>query len=293
MPEFIDTNARLLNLLLEQGFLSVSSIQSKASKEVFSALEQTGVIQKKRKGAGNQYQLFSESSLVEFIKSKYPSGLYRLERENIPRRVKGILERKNSKSLSKLDYALISLRGNTPIKQNNKVYRLEELTTQDVFLSLKLTNKISPEILHENRTIITVENPTVFIELERMVQLPWNIAIYTGGKISNILLEQLSLWEQKGHNVVHFGDYDYVGLHEFARILQFCPKAKLYSPAKLTTELFQQYGNTLLLEKQVNAHKTLIKVLSKLPESLGRTQLITTYNLLQENAKGLEQESFY
>jgi hypothetical protein len=293
MPDFVDTTARLLSLLLEQNSLSASSVKSKASREVFTTLEQTGVVQKKRKGAGNQYQLLSQSSLVEFINSRYPSGVYRKEAKDTPRRVQGIREKQNSKSLSKLDFSLITLRGSSSIKQDGKVYNLVQLTTKNTFLSLKLTNTLHPENLQKNSTIVTVENQTDFTELESMMQRPWDITIYTGGKMSNILLQQLRYWANDGHKLVHFGDYDYVGLLEFTRIIQICPKAELYSPDKLSTELIQQYGNTLLLEKQVSAHQTFLKNLEALPDSLGKDQLSNAYKLLQENAKGLEQESFY
>jgi len=148
MPDFVDTNARLLSLLLEQSSLSVSSVKSKASKNIFSTLEQTGVIQRKRKGAGNQYQLISQSNLVDFIKSRYPSGVYRTKTEYIPRRVQGIQESQNSKKLNKLDFSLITVRGTSSIKQDGKVYDLVQLTNENTFLSFKLTDKLHPEILH-------------------------------------------------------------------------------------------------------------------------------------------------
>jgi len=293
MAEFVDPNARLLSLLLEQKTLSVSSVKSKASRDIFSTLEQTGVIQRKRKGAGNQYQLISQLNLVDFIKSRYPSGVYGIEAEDTPRRVQGIQESQNSKSLSKLDFSLITLRGTSSIKQDEKVYDLVQLTNENTFLSLKLTDKLHPEILQKNSTIITVENPTAFTELESMMQRPWDIAIYTGGKMANLLVQQLNNWACTGHAIVHFGDYDYVGLLEFTRVLLVCPKAELYVPAKFSSEMIQQYGNTLLLENQIDAHQTLLKKLEVLPKSQGKQQLTHVYKLLQENGKGLEQESCF
>jgi len=293
VSEFVDTNARLLSVLLKEKSLSASFVKSKATKAVFSTLEQTGVVQKKRKGAGNQYQLLSASNLEVFINSCYPSGIYKLDKGDAPRRVLGILESQNSKSHSKLDFAIITLRGNLFIQQDDRTYDLAQLTSENTFISFKLTDKVHLKIQKKNRTIVTVENPTAFTELESMMQTPWDLAIYTGGKMSDILLQQLSNWDRDGHKLVHFGDYDYVGLLEFTRVLHLCPKAELYVPSKLTEGLIQKYGNSLLLEKQVSAHQTLIKSLENLPESVGRDQLSGVYKLLQESSKGLEQESFY
>ncbi len=217
MSEFVDHNAKLLSVLRDTQCLSASSVKSKANKRLFQQLEQIHLVQKRRKGAGNQYQLLDVTGLNQFIISQYPSGLYQQSLPDTPRRVQGILARRDSKSFKKLEFDLLTLRGNIPLIYEQKTYPLTGLTSKNTYLSLKVTSATPLILQQQNSTIITIENPTAFTELEMMVQLQWNIAVYTAGKMSNLLLQQLEYWGSQGHNMVHFGDLSF--FHCFLNVI--------------------------------------------------------------------------
>jgi len=292
MPtHFIDTNARLLNQLLTKQTVSASSVKSQMAQSLFEHLQHINIIIKQRKGGGNQYHLINIDALQAFIAKKYPAGLNKVEAD-IPARISGVFQSQDSKTQKMLDFTLLTIRGTALLNHANKIHDLKALTNADTSLNLKISLSQWCELADSRYTIVTVENPTAFIELEKILSRPWQLAVYTAGKMSNILLAQLQRWHQCNHRIIHFGDYDYVGLLEFSRILSCCSTARLYYPDTLLEQI-QQYGNAKLLENQIAQHKTLLKQIEQLLDSNGKKELLEVYELLKMTAKGLEQEGLY
>lgn len=289
---FIDTNARLLHQLLVDHCVPVSSAKSAAASVLFGQLQQAGIVFKRRKGAGSQFLLENSASLSAFIEQTYPEGLFVQEDDDRLSRIQGVMQSQDSKTRKQLDFAFLNTRGTVTVKLAGQTHDLAVLTSTNTSLCLKISALQQCELLAPGSIVVTVENPTAFVELEQMLEQPWDLAVYTAGKMSGILLQQLQYWHQQNHKLVHFGDYDYVGLLEFARILRFNPEASLYYP-DVFTELLQQYGDVHLLEKQVEQHQALLNVMAQLPDSSGKIQLVKIYQLLQRSAKGLEQEGLY
>lgn len=264
-------------------------VKTQLAKILFERLQQSGLIKKQRKGAGNQYVVERLNELQVFANNEYPNGLLIKSMPDIPSRTKGVLLAKNSKHQKSLDFSLVTLRGNIPLMHSGKTYNLQSITSTNSGLCLKLSPESWCKLPTSPCTVITVENPTAFLALEKIISAPWQLAIYTAGKMPKILLQQLQLWYQQGHQLIHFGDYDYVGLLEFARILNSCPMANLYYPDSID-ELLQQYGHKHLLEKQTEQHSILANHIKQLAESSGKNQLLRIYTSIQSSAKGLEQE---
>jgi len=210
----------------------------------------------------------------------------------MPIRVQGIARNQSSKAMKGVDFDLVMMSGCAILIDDEISYDLSLFSTTDAYLSLKLTRDSCLRIAQPKSIIITVENPTSFIGLDDLFNFPWHLSIYTAGKMSNILLSQLELWSNQGHKIVHFGDYDYVGLLEFSRILSRCSDAKLYLPETIKG-LMKNYGNRQLLEKQSVQHEQLTSKISLLDDSEGKLQLIEIYQLIQATGKGLEQEALF
>ena len=291
MKSYISKTAELFAELLEKGSISASSISrgSHETKAQFKRLSAAGIINKQRSGGGNRYQLLHPNSFQAFADSQFPSGLVKPS-ENYSNRTFGVLTRADSKTTAKLGFDLVTLRGNSELCVNHTKYQLNN--SDDVFLSLKISDASLITIAKAKCRIVTIENPTVFAELNKITDLKWDIAVYTAGKMSSLLINQLQQWYEAGHQLVHFGDYDYVGLLEYARILDLCPEAELHVPNYLDKKFIARFGNSELHEKQITQHETLLTKLEILPESDQKQSLIEIYKLLQSTAKGLEQEAF-
>jgi hypothetical protein len=186
---------------------------------------------------------------------------------------------------------IAAVRGTTTLGHAGSTHDLSAITNSDTSLCLKISPSLLCELPASACTIITVENPTAFVELEQMLMHPWQLAIYTAGKMSNILLLQLQQWHQQQHQRIHFGDYDYVGLLEFARILVDCPTARLYYPDSLPEQL-QKYGNTELLQAQIEQHKALLKEVKRLPDSRGKKSFSRFINYYRHQRKGWSRKVF-
>ena len=291
MEDYISKTAELFAELLEKGRISASSVDrgSLDIKAQFERLNAAGIIRKQRSGAGNHYKLLHTATFQTFVDSEFPSGLVKPS-EITSNRAFGVLTRADSKTVSKLEFDLITIRGNVNLIINEESHRL--INSDDVFLSLKISAQSLIKVEQAKCRIVTIENPTVFTELNKIDELDWDIAVYTAGKISQLLLNQLQEWCEEGHQLVHFGDYDYVGLLEYARILERSPQAMLHIPDRLDSEYINRYGNAQLHTKQIAQHKTLLAKLQTLEESDQKNSLMKIYKLLQSTAKGLEQEAF-
>lgn len=286
----IDKVAESLKVLVDQGCTSASKIKSKKLKEVFNHLVLSEIVKVQRKGAGNEYSVINQHALENHIDQTYPNGLFKsVLQQN--RRTQGIAEKGNSKGLCGLDFELLTLCGNTVLEINNASFDLN-LFHLPAYLSLQITatDKLS---LKDKCTVWTIENPTAFVHAPQIQRAGTNIALYTAGKMSNLLVGKLTKLASDGHELIHFGDSDYVGLLEFCRILEANNKAQLYIPDEFDKDFLKKYGNALLLRKQVDQHTQLLSKMKKIPDSEGKKQLQQVYDLIQATSKGLEQEAFF
>ena len=291
MKHYISKTAELFAELLESGSLSASSVDrgSSETKAQFAKLSAAGIISKRRSGGGNRYEVLHPLNLQTFISSEFPSGLL-APSEFVSNRTLGVLTKADSKTSKSLDFDLVMLRGNAKLCINQAIHYLKD--SHEIFPCIKITDNSLITIDKTSCKIITIENPTVFAELNKISDLEWDVAVYTAGKMSSILLNQLQQWCESGHQLTHFGDYDYVGLLEYVRILARIPSANLHQPSRLDKAFIQQYGNVTLLQKQISQHKTLLLKLQALPESAQKQSLLRVYQLIQSTGKGLEQEAF-
>ncbi len=285
---------RLKALLLElsnNGHVSVSKTKGENTSSCFNRLEQSGIVRKHRQGSGNRFSLILPKQLSEYISNEFPQGLHTKIDESLSHRVAGVSAHSDSKAIKKLGFDILTLRGSSEVSVSNQIFPLGEYNEQ-AYLSLKISDKQKITLQKRLTTIITIENPTVFVEFEKVTEIHWDIAIYTGGKMSTLLLEQLEKWHTEGHQLVHFGDMDYVGLLEYARILEKCPEADIFIPRTLDKNLIKRFGKSELLSKQTDIHLTLINKFDTLPSSNQKTKLLELYHLIQSCSKGLEQEVF-
>lgn len=292
MTLYISKAANLFADLLETGSIPASAIDkgSKETKRQFATLISTEIIKKQRSASGNCYQLFQLEKLRIHLEKTFPNGLLKPIGKDTSNRSYGVFTNGDSKSITKLDFDLIMLRGSAEVSIDDEHYELNN--SDAAFLSLKISATQTIDITNPNLTVVTIENPTVFAELNKISGLEWDIAIYTAGKISNFLLTQLKQWHTAGHQLIHFGDYDFVGLLEYARILYLCPQVELHWPQHLNADFINRYGKSQLHEDQISQHQTLLNKLELLPTSPQKQTLVKMHQLLQKTAKGLEQEAF-
>lgn len=285
---------RKIDLLIElntNGYISASKVKSNGIALLISRLEQSGLIRKHKQGNGNRYTVVHKEQLNNFIIKEFPQikSLEHSLNSGVSNRVSSISTYSDSKMIKSLGFDIVMLRGNVVINFKEHQYSLTEFA-DDALLSLKISANQRIQLQANPVTIITIENPTTFFEID-LTHLNCDVAVYTAGKMSNLLIEQLVEWHKQGHKLVHFGDYDYVGMLEYVRVLERCDSADIYVPETLTADFISRFGNSGLLQNQSEIHQGLINKMTFLTDSPQKTKLITLYNLIQGCSKGLEQEA--
>lgn len=273
-----DAFAALLLSLQRDGYVPYSRLSSSSRKRMNGLLE-AGVLVQQRAGAGSRIVVVSREHLREYIEKEYPSGL-EVDTDSVPSRASGVRTFRNSKRGSVRESEPVLLRGFNGICLESEGKRLQvaELTSEFGLAAFMLHGDPG---FHYGGMLATVENLELFSRFEEL-DSGIDLVVYTGGRISRLLLGWLSGPGMAGCNITHYGDWDPVGLDEYLRILKACPgRTSFYLPDGLE-ELFRKYGKRDLVKDSSS-------VLGRLRKSGDKTVREVVALMDQYNA-GLEQE---
>lgn len=275
---FVDALAKLLHELLEQGSVPASHISGRARRELVE-LFQAQVLVERRAGAGRRVLVAGQRGLESWIAGRYPHGLK--GRRGLEGRARGVANLGDSKRGGSVDSALVHLRGfgEGRFFSEGEVFPVAELTTSFGAASLLVDEGCRWEF--EGR-LCMVENLEAFLYVEELVP-DVDVAIYTQGRLPQLVLDWLERSQSGRGRVIHFGDYDPVGLDEYLRLSAALGEGvELFLPDELR-EMFARYGNAELL--QVSR-----KVLNRVRRSED-PQVRRVVELFDEYGRGLEQEA--
>ncbi|MCK5132877.1 MAG: hypothetical protein KAR40_12070 [Candidatus Sabulitectum sp.] len=244
----VDAFAGLLKTLIEQGSIPSSSLRGK-NRDTLKPLFTSGILDEISRGSGSVVIVASREHFDKYIKQEYPSGLDFETNDCLPR-ASGVQSARNSKKTSQRDCEPVLLRGfNEAVLQSpTGILPVADLTKSHGIASF--LNDGQKGFSYSGK-IATVENLEFFTHFER-IKSDEMLVIYTGGRISRLLLSWLSSQEMSDCSIVHYGDYDPVGLDEYLRIKEQCPgRTSLFIPENLEV-LFKKYGNTELIRKSTS-----------------------------------------
>ena len=201
----------LLKRFLDTLEISHSSI-SKSLQEhgVFKSLGDAQAIIKERKGGGHVWVVKKPLVVENYLVHTCPNF------ESLPERgerYNNIHTSKNSKAKVRTSYRLIFTRSKSK-------YLLNGIPLQDT--QNDATGKQLQSL--KAKKVCFVENLESFMTNKHFIEEGW-VLIYAIGRIGISLLDKISADE-----VLHFGDLDYIGLNEYARIKLHFPQAILYVP---------------------------------------------------------------
>ncbi len=273
--EPVDPIARVLQQLIEKRSISRSSIGRRA-KTAIKPLFDAGALKEERCGAGWRIHVVNSGAVEKFSRVLFPQGLesscWKLDRAEavaVLRNAKRGSNRSGEPVLIRgfSEAMLVSERGELDIQRMTQFFGTASFVISDE-LDLKYTGS----------RVALVENLEPFLRFEERFS-EFDAAIYCAGRIS---VRVLCWLEHQRFDVVHFGDYDPVGLQEYLRIKERCGcRASLYIPEKLN-ELVKCYGKPELLKDS-----------SAILEGLRATKDVNVCKVLQcleDLSLGLEQE---
>jgi len=278
-PGPLDSLARHLAILSNSSSLPASSI-SKADRQRLQTLFDAGVIEEVRSGAGRGLVVTNQTALRAFIQSLYPSGLEGYKGD-LPSRSRAVAERRDSKKAIGKRPTILLVRGfnDCTFRKDGSRLSVAEWTESAGVASLCLDSMAGWEC---RGTLGLVENLETFWHIERIAPFV-DLAIYAEGRIGADVLHWLSSPEMIEAGVVHFPDYDPVGMDEYLRIKSACPeRTKLFLPPNLE-KLFSRYGKAQLLKD----NRAVLARLRKNADS----EVHYVADLMDRFGGGLEQEA--
>lgn len=274
----IDPFAAILRKLLWNGHIPSSKVRGR-NRERLKSLFASGILKEEPRAGGRRIVIESAEHFRKFITGCYPSGLAP-EHASLPPRASGVAAFRDSKKSGSRNCEPVHLRGfdGAVLILEENLLPAAELTS--TFGMASFINNGNPGFQYSG-TVATVENLEMFLHFED-IQPKEKLAVYTGGRSSRLLLEWLASSGMSSCRIVHYGDWDPVGLDEYLRIKDACPgRTSLFVPDNLE-ELFRRYSNSGLIEGNIAIHGRLRS--SDDPSVKYVVSLIDRFNA------GLEQE---
>ena len=224
MSNSITTNfCKALLRFKEEPYLLDFSLSKKIKQDNrFISMHTSGAIAKtkKPKGSGHIWaiknvKLFNEHSLYYCPQEKIDPSM--------GERNRNIKTSRDSKSHQrKKSFGPIFIRSLEPVRINSSLLLNKELLSLGMGFIEKDINSI------ESLKICTIENFENFHHPEsgkNLIENGWTL-IYPNGRIGENFLKKI-----KAKKIKHWGDPDFVGLNEFAKIKSFFPEAELVIPS--------------------------------------------------------------
>ena len=239
-----DSFAAILRKLLMNGHIPSSKVRGR-NRERLKSLFASGILKEEPKAGGKRIVIESAEHFRKFITGCYPSGLAP-EHAALPPRASGVAAFRDSKRSGSRDCEPVLLRGFGKAVLSSEEIPLHVAELTRTFGMASFINNGNPGFQYGG-TVATVENLEMFLHFED-IRSEEKLAVYTGGRSSRLLLEWLSSPGMSSCRIVHYGDWDPVGLDEYLRIKDACPeRTSLFVPDNLE-ELFRRYSNSGLIE---------------------------------------------
>lgn len=249
------------------------SRMSASVRKQAQSLFDTGALVEERRGGGRVIVIGNEAALNAFIAAMYPGGLVATDVEGEGSRTRGVRLHGDSKKTGNMELEIVVFRAAFPAPPF--------LSGQHDGLTL------GSFILADNAgasftgRVATVENHEQFALYDWEAK-GFDAVILTSGRASNRLLDWLAGDSMKGAQYTHFGDYDPVGLDEFARMYaRLSERVRLFVPDNIEA-LFSHSKLKLVTDSG--------KLLFRL-SALSHPEIDRVIRLIREHGGGLEQES--
>jgi|MTBAKSStandDraft_1061840.scaffolds.fasta_scaffold22172_2 hypothetical protein len=276
----LDSFAKHLEVLLCGKRVPVSKVSIRDRKKLQSLLE-AGVIEEKRYGAGRSLELCDHDALQVYALKEYPLGLDDQAAWNANPRSRAVAQLRDSKKAVITDAEVLQLRAGSHtdvLIREDEVLPLVEWCQAAGVAAIRLDDQYQWK---GSGTISVVENLEVFLHFEKL-GVETDLIYYAAGRLSERVLGWLSSPGMQACQIVHFGDYDPVGIDEYLRLKRACPnRVKMYVPDDLES-LMSRYGKAGLLE---DSKSLLMRLRKEKDETVSKIILLMDrYNC------GLEQE---
>ena len=214
--------ARVLMQLLEARSLPLSKVSGQVQEEL-KGLVDAEVLAVARRGAGRRYVVLQEVALQGVAARLFPEGLDAALTPAQSRR-EAVRNRRDAKTARATDTEAVLLRGRpgTVLRRGDEELEIGEWTLRAGYAAVELG---TGDAWSFQGLVVVVENLEPFRWVEAVVpalRAEGGLAVYAGGRMSGRLVGWLAKLAREGCRVLHWGDYDPVGMDEFLRLKSAC-----------------------------------------------------------------------
>ncbi len=240
--------------------------------------------QKANGGRGTVLRICSETAFSNFVGARLPRGLD-VDLAHIPDRATAVAMLADAKAIHSSIGEGLFVRSTKP---NVEIQSIEEsiciavgkLTKQAGGIGIQLSPGRSWTF---SGHIAVIENSDAFWRHD-LVLPQVDLAIFGSGNVSSRLLQWLASPGMAQCRVTHWGDYDPVGVNQYLRIADACPKrVDTYAP-EIIDELLPKYGKRNLITGQT-------QFLDRLRSRTADPHVRRMLELFDRYHRGLEQEA--
>jgi len=254
----------LLAELARAGSLPASRISVSALRELRTPLA-ARLLEKRRQGAGERFVVLDPDGFGTWLQARFPALAG--DTAASPRAANLAGARDSKRGRRGLAHCPVLARAHGDFPGQPALAALAQATRAwggAAFL-LEVTREetvLGGPSLPPGARVMTIENPETFCQSEALQgQADVFLLCGTGGRLREAFIQWLAA--QETLTVLHFGDFDAVGLQEFTRLYARMPgRVALHLPEDLEA-CFKRYSNRALLEAPASR-----SVLASLPRGL-------------------------
>lgn len=279
--------AGLLHQLISTGEVVRSKISTRSRNEL-AKLYDLGALREERRGAGWVVIVVNQDSVRRFADRKFPSGLFGEGDTSEGRRTQSLNRFGDTKTMPGLDFEFVLLRAFgdaqvvTTIANSKVKIDAPEITRQTGCVAVTLLNAgDNSELPFIHGNVATVEGPELFYRFD-WDAVDVSVAILTNGRMSERFLTWVTSPMIEGR-LIHFGDYDPVGLDEYRRLKERAPRATFYIPYNLEKHFKE---NRFLKPELMGKSSALLPRLAETQDA----DILTVIDLMRRYGGGMEQE---
>jgi hypothetical protein len=283
-----EAELRLLRMLQEAQPEGVQRSKiARSCNGLIDALRTCGAVDFRpaRHGRGVLLYVTNENALERFIKARLPGGA-NVDWSTISNRASAVACLADAKAVRKSVGQGIFVRS---AKTNTIIRSLDGQVELPVGKLSSDAGGAAIQLSSGNRwafagTIVVVENADAFWQYE--IVLPnVDLAVFGSGNLSDRLIEWLAASEMSACDIVHWGDYDPVGVCEYLRLAEACVnRVEPFAPMEVDA-LLPVYGKRSLVTRQP-------QYLERLRNKSSDPYVARMIRLFDVHRRGLEQEVF-
>ncbi len=274
----VQAEVKLRNLI-ERGALPASQC-GRAFLDLIAPLFASGAVVEQKSSAGRQFATVNLAVVREFHRQRFPLTDWPL---NAGSRIIAVGRFRDSKAMANDTGEIVSFRvwrDDALFKAGKPVSAVSATAMHGVF-SFLFADKCAYEL---RGVCALVENPAMLFAFEQL-RLDIPLALYGGGRISGRVGEWLAGQKAAGFRLIHFPDYDPVGMNEHLRLRALLgDRVTLHLPDDLAA-CFDRFGNSQLVRRRASQ-----ALLPKLRSSVV-AEVKFVVELMDRYNAGLEQEA--